>query len=873
MSLEPGASFGPYTVVSKLGEGGMGEVYRATDSRLGRDVAIKILPASVADDPDRRARFDREAKALAALNHFNIAQVYGLEGSALVMELLEGQTLRDRLASGALPVRKALDFGGQIARGLAAAHERGIIHRDLKPDNVFIVNDGQIKILDFGLARQIAMDAHGATATSEGTAPGVVMGTAGYMSPEQVRGAAVDSRSDVFSLGVVLFEMLTGQRAFRRDTTAETMTAILNEHPADVSRMRTEVGAAVDRIVQHCLEKQPSERFQSARDVAFALEALSGSASSVAATQTPAPRRNLERLAWAALTVALAIAALWPSIVPARETSAPQAVVSRTQLLLPEGVILNESLFPGARLALSADGTQIVFGGRDRRTGAQQLYLQALNGGPPNLLPGATNGAAPSWSPDGRQIIYSDYTRLLRVSLDGGAPVVLAELPTIGQPAGWGPDGTVLVGGRQLRRLPAQGGPMAVIRNHEGERYGYPQFLPDGRHFLLAVIKQDGAVSVRVATLDSSDDRELLRGSDITSFAYAAGALIFSRGGTLYAQRFDLARSELRGDVVTLASHVESFLLRGATFAVSTSGVLVYQSSEAIDTTQLTWLDRTGRVVSTIGEPADFTNIELSNDGRRVLASASDAGLMTRDVFIVDVARGVRQRFTLDPSDERSAVWSPDQKQVIYTSKGLDLYARASDLSGEERPVQTDGASKDPYDVSPDGRLLLYRRTGNEKDTGNDMWVMPLDGGTPRPIASTRYSELGGNFSPDGLWIIYVSDESGQQEVYATRVDGGGKIQISPNGGSYPRWRGDGREILYVGPDQMLMSATIESASPTLEVASPKPLFRMDIETAPGPIYDVTADGTRFIVAARTASRIPPSITVLHNWPLLLPRP
>ena len=367
MSLEPGQSFGGYTIVAKLGEGGMGEVYRATDSRLGRDVAIKILPAAVAQDADRRARFDREAKALAALNHFNIAQIYGLEDTAIVMELLEGQTLRERLANGPLPVRKALDFGAQIARGLAAAHERGVIHRDLKPENLFIVNDGQIKILDFGLARQSSELLEG-TATRSGTAPGMVLGTAGYMSPEQVRGQAVDTRSDVFALGAILYEMLTGRRAFRRDSAAETMTAILNEHPPEPGTVRPDISPSIDRIVQHCLEKHVAERFQSARDVAFALDAFSGSSSAAHAAAARPTNAVRERVAWIALAAALGGAAVVPWLINPRGATPPR-VVARTQVLLPADITLNDMIVPISRLSVSRNGRQIAFSGRNRTTG------------------------------------------------------------------------------------------------------------------------------------------------------------------------------------------------------------------------------------------------------------------------------------------------------------------------------------------------------------------------------------------------------------------------------------------------------------------------------------------------------------------------
>ncbi|MFM8533083.1 MAG: protein kinase domain-containing protein [Acidimicrobiia bacterium] len=870
MSLQPGTTIGPYTIVSKLGEGGMGEVYRATDSRLGRDVALKVLPDDVAGDQDRRARFEREAKALAALNHFNIAQVYGFEDRAIVMELLVGETLRDRLNAGQLPIRKASDYGIHIARGLAAAHERGIIHRDLKPENIFIVTDGHAKILDFGLAREAVREESGQTMTREGTSPGVVMGTAGYMSPEQVRGAAVDSRSDVFALGVVLFEMLTGAQAFRRESTADTLSAILNDDPAGVSSVRAEIPPAVDRIVLHCLEKRPAERFQSARDVAFALEALSGSASSIREVAAPAARRNTERALWIATTLALAMLVAWSSLRP-EEASSTLPAVSRTQLPLPPGVRLSETVFPVARMAISQDGTRVALTGLDQETGRQQIYIQPLDGGEARVLENSLGANVVAWSTDSRYLTLFNNGRLLRVSLDGGVMTSLADNIIFPQRSLWDPSGLILIGGGDIRGVSAQGGSLKTVRAAKaGERYQGAQLMPDGRHILASVIEGNSETSIRISSLDSAEERELLRGADLHGFAYAPGALLFARGQTLYAQRLDTSSFELQGRAVVLAEHIESAPRRGSAFSVSDNGTLVYQRSASAENAMLTWFDRSGRQLSTIGEPSDFTNLELSSDGRRLLASATDLRLSTRDQFIIDVTRGIKQRFSFDPSDERSAVWTAGDRRVIYTSRGLDLYSRAADLSGDEQDVIKDGVSKDPNDVSQDGRWLLYRRSGGA--SGNDLYIAPLQGGASRPIAATRFNEASGMFSPDGRWVVYQSDESGQAEVYAVRVEGGGKIQISSNGGLAPRWRGDGREIVYLASGRELMSVPVRSTSGELEFDAPKRLFELTPIVSPGPVYDITADGSRFIVASRATAQVIPMLTVLQNWTRLLDR-
>lgn len=871
MTLPSGATIGPYTIVSKLGEGGMGEVYRATDTRLGRDVAVKVLPKDVAGDDDRRMRFEREAKALAAINHFNIAQVYGFEDGAIVMELLEGETLRDRLNAGTLPVRKAIDYGAQIARGLAAAHERGVIHRDLKPENIFIVTDGHAKILDFGLAREVEHDRSGQTMTREGTAPGVIMGTSGYMSPEQVRGAAVDSRSDVFALGVVLFEMLTGTRAFRRDSTAETMSAILSDDPAGVSSIRAEVSPAIDRIVQHCLEKRPSERFQSARDVAFALEALSGSSSSLKEPPVAlVPKRHTERLLWASAVIALAGLAAWPWLGPSVEEQVSPSAVTRTVVPLPEGVRLSETVFPISRLALSPDGTHLAVTGRDQASGRQQIYLLPLDGSPIKALPGSQGAALSSWSTDSRHLLFTDTAHLMRASLDGGAPTPLFDAPLPSQRGPWNPDGNLLLAGVEVRSISAQGGTATVVRARQGERYASLYPLPGGQMFLAAVVVNEKEVSIRVLARNSEEEHEVLRAPDVHGFAYASGAVVFSRGGSVYGQRLDHSTFKLIGTPTLLAEGVASAPLRGAAVALSDNGILAYQTTGGRDRTQLTWVDRDGRQLSTVGEPADYSNLELSRDGRRLLVSATDNAVLTRDIYIVDVARGIPQRFTLDPSEERSAVWSSDDRRVLYTSKGLNFYTRPSDLSGQEREIFKDASSKDPYDWSPDGRFLLYRRSGGA--TGNDLWLMPLDGGSGRPVANSPASELAGNFSPDGRWIVYQSDESGQAEIYATRVEGGGKIQISASGGTFPRWRSDGREILYLAGNRTMMSVSILMSGGELRPDTPRRLFDINIGTSAGPIYDVTADGSRFIFAARSSSGAVPGVTLLQNWPQLLPR-
>ncbi|MEO8677823.1 MAG: protein kinase [Vicinamibacterales bacterium] len=883
MALTPGTKLGSYEVIASIGTGGMGEVYRARDLKLGREVAVKILPDLFASDPDRVARFEREAKSLAALNHPNIAQVYGFEERALVMELLEGETLRERLRAGALPVRKAIDYAAQIARGLAAAHDRGIIHRDLKPENVFVSNDGHVKILDFGLARDVARPASGASETIAAprhTDPGTVMGTVGYMAPEQVREQALDGRADLFALGAVLYEMLTGRRAFQRDTTAETMTAILKEDPPELAAARADLSPALDRIVRHCLEKNPIERFQTARDVAFALDSLSGSGSgaAVAAAVAISPRLARERWMWAAATAGLAALLAWQTLAPRRPAETRPGLPYRLTLLLPEGIRLSDQLVTGARLAISPDSKRVVFtgvNGANNRT----LWLHSLIDGSTRELAGTELAAGPTWSPDGKWIAFgligSIGSGTKKIAVDGGPPVVLASA---GGWLAWSKDDVLLVepvfSEAVLSRTTAAGGPLTPLlpRVINGGTLGYLSFLPDGRHFLHQYLKP-GAPQAEsgtyLASLDSADRQLLVPGPNVSQSVVANGALIYARGGTLFAQPFDDQLLKTTGEPVVLTEGVEQST-GGAAFSVSQAGTLVYEPNQENIGSRLVWMNRSGVVQSTLPDEADYSNLELSRDGRRLLVSVLDPLARTRDIYIIDIIRNVRQRLTFDPSDERSAVWSRDDQRVFYTSRGLDLYQRAANFTGGETAVQTDHRSKDPREVSPDGKWLLYRESG--ADTSNDMWRLPLDGsGKPELVVGTPFNENGAAFSPDGKSMVYQSDESGQFEIYVLSLDkGGGKKQLSTDNGTFARWRRDGKEIFYLNGERMLVSVPVKGTGAHFEAGQPTPLFRMETQPSNGSVYDVTSDGQRFIVNAPIPSKVPPHLVVIVNWPSLM---
>jgi Tol biopolymer transport system component len=875
MPLASGTRLGPYEIVSPLGAGGMGEVYRARDPQLGRDVAIKILPPGFASDPDRLARFEQEARTLASLNHPNIAHVYGFEQGALVMELLEGQTLRERLADGPLPARKAIETGAQIARGLAAAHDRGVIHRDLKPENVFILRDGRVKILDFGLARTSAAPDAAAFATMAGvtkTSPGTVMGTVGYMAPEQVRGGDVDARTDLFALGAVMHEMITGQPAFKRETAAETMTAILREDPTDLAGTRVDLPPALDRIVRHCLEKNPLERFQTARDVAFALEALSGpgSGAASAAMARGGSSRTHERRVWAAAVVVLGVAAAWLALMRSGSPGdQPASHVYRTILPLPDPVSVDSVPIAPLRIGICPGGQRVAYVGASPQQ-PSAIWVQSLADGEARVLKGTEGTIGPRWSADCTRVISSAGVGLgftARIADVNQGTIV--DGPRIGYTLWRGEGDLIGTAGSPdwiVRHATGNTEPVVVLKpERPGEPLIATSILPDRQHLLVVNHKSPTRTLLEIVSLDGRDRRALVEYPDLGT-AYAAGnAIVFSRADRLFAQVLDPKRNELVGSSVQLANRADFVSVFGAAFAVA-DDVLVYSGSGEAPESRLTWVDRTGRALSTIGGDADYSNVELSPDGRRIAVSVTDPVAATRDIYLIDVARGVRQRLTFDPSEERSAIWSADGRDIIYNSKALDLYKRPSDFTGAELPVLVDHVSKDPRQISSDGRFLLFRRSGRE--TRNDIWLMALDGSSPpAAILSTPFDENYASFSPDGRSIVYVSDESGRPEVYVlSRESGGGKAQVSSGGGTFPRWRHDGREIVYLRPDQTVMSVPVSGAGAAFKAGTPTPLFKTLLHPGAGTPFDVTADGQRFILNTPIPSRLPPHLNVIVNW-------
>jgi Tol biopolymer transport system component len=879
----------------------MGEVYRARDTRLGRDVAIKVLPPEFTADPDRLQRFEQEARATAALSHPNILAVYdigqyssgaGPASPYIVSELLDGQTLRERLTAGAMPVRRAVELAVHVARGLGASHEKGIAHRDLKPENVFITTDGRVKILDFGLAKltsrldsgQAEPDAALAGASEvtrqPNTLPGVVMGTIGYMAPEQVRGQASDYRADIFAFGAVLYEMLSGQRAFRGDTGVDVMTAILREDPADLATADRQIPPGLARLVDRCLEKDPAARFRSVDDLAFALETLStpsGPSSQLgtsqalvasdAATRTQRGRHTRAVTAGVWLVLLVALAGTLPfAIAHFREAQIAPVAVSFSfdpapDVILPTG--------PGS-LSVSPDGRSIVFAAR-AGSGPRVLWVRPVDSTAVRALPGTEAAQHPFWSPDGQFVAFFAQEKLKKIDVVGGAPQTVADAPDAWGGA-WSRDNVILIGsiGGGLRQVSAAGGqPTTIITLGKtlGERgHVWPEFLPDGRGFLFLAIPEN---AIYAGTIGSPDTSKLMASDSQARYA-APAHLLLVRDNTLLAQPFDASRRTLGGEAVPVAEDVAvpsagSVLSFGsAAFAVSDSGVLIYRAGLTQRRNVLRWFDRAGAPLGVLGTEGVYADLELSPGGTELAVSVTEA--KNTDVWIFDVARGVRTRLTSDPEADVGPKWSPNGLEVAYARQqgpkpGLYMKA-ASGTSREETLVESD---RMPFADSWFQGSLLYEL--DDPKTTWDLWSLSVADRKADPFIQMEGRQEFVRFSPDGKWAAYSSNETGRGEIYVVpSLQRNSKTLLSTEGGNYSRWRNDGREMFYMRSDATLMAAEVTAAGASFRVGAVRPLFKMAVG-GPRYAYDVSADGQRFLVNTiieRTGSA---PITVVVNWP------
>ena len=884
MGLAAATRLGPYEIVAPLGAGGMGEVYRARDARLGRDVAIKVLPPDVAQDADRRARFEREARAVAALSHPNILALHdiGVDDDRLfvVTELLEGQSLAERLSEGAVPVRKAVEIAVAIARGLGAAHGKGIAHRDLKPANVFLLADGHVKILDFGLARSVTPDDHGATQTYASTNPGTILGTAGYMAPEQVRGQQVDGRADLFALGVVLYEMITGRQAFARESTVETLNAILKEDPPDLSTTRTDLPPTLERIVHHCLEKNPGQRFQSAHDVIFALETLTSSSMSMpVAPAVMSPARGLitsARVAWAA--AAFATAALAGTLLISRDP----ALENRPAKFLGIGTP-HQRFFTHPAPAISPDGTTVAFWapGADGRI---QLWVRDLATPKARVLPDTVieerdvDGLQPAFSPDGRSLLVFLGGKLRRVSLDGGSPQILADAS---QPRGatWGAGGQIVyqptVGG-PLHAIGASGGtprPLPEAKPLDDRRAGprHPFFLPDGKHFLFSDLAR-----IYVASIDGGQPQLLVEASSRAE--YAEGRLLYVKDGSLMAQPFDPVALKLSGEPQRVVEKVGSGRTSSidSAFSVSTTGTLVYWEGRSVPQAEIVWLDRAGRRVGTLGASAFYNTLSAASDLSRIATEQTDLQTNWYSADVVDVQRGVSNRISLNSIDRVNALTpmiSRDGSRLWFSGAPgifrLDVGSESPQLVGVNQGVVW------LTDVASDGKWLLYMALGS--GTAGDIWALPLSG-EPKPVPwlQSPAHEVFARFSPDTRWVVFNQREADGFAVYLDAFPTRGRRQrVSPGGGQSPMWSSDGRHLFYLTPDYRMMEVQVSPAPEGLRVSPPVELFR-----APTPnttieriVFWPAPDSQKFLYVARHDDAIPRTINIVLDWLALVKAP
>jgi Tol biopolymer transport system component len=898
-----GTKLAQFEITSKLGEGGMGEVWLASDTKLDRQVALKVLPADFADDADRMARFEREAKVLASLNHNNIAHLYGLETIAsdadtdarrttfLVMELVEGDDLSLLIERGAVPADEAVRIALQIAEALEAAHEQGIVHRDLKPANIKVRPDGTVKVLDFGLAKAWDTQHNDAslslspTLTQHATAAGLILGTAAYMAPEQAAGIAADRRADIWAFGVVLWEMLTGHKLFEGETVSHVLASVLKDE-IDVAELPDETPPRVHELLERCLRKKPRERLQAIGDARIVLEEeLSDPggggavASSVVDVADAGVSRRAGRIPWALAALgAVAAVALAAWIVLQQPSEAP--VVRFTIDPPPETSFDLEPVRPGP-VVVSPDGTKLVFSAVDAE-GTDRLWIRTLDEVEARPLTGTENAQYPFWAPDSRHIGFFDGSSLKRVDSSGGLPLTLCGAPN-GKGGSWGPDGTIVFApdsDTPIHAVSQAGGesePVTVFDEDRGDdSHRHPWFLPDGRRFLYLARFPEGSASgqaIMVGSLDGDPAVEV--GRSPAAAAYASGHLLYMRESTLMARPFDPSSLEFDGEAVPVVEQV-ALLASGtarAVFSPSETGTLVTQSGVAQAGAILKWRDRSGELIADVGEPDRLYAVELSPDDSLAVVVIGDPESGNGDLWILELERGLLTRFTSDEGDEYSPLWSPDGSEIVYTVADGGTYRlvrKAVESSGAGDVLLESESNRVATGWGPGGQSLLV--SAERKGTGWDQLVLELDGEPEtKDLIVTEFAEGVGRLSPDGGWILYQSNASGRFEVYVQPYPGPGRtLRASTAGGLWPRWSADGTEIYYQTFAGMLMAVPVRSAGSGLTLAPAVELFSGP-SIDDGGKYDVTADG-RFLVVEPIAEQQPEPVVVLMNWPAVLDR-
>ncbi|MEO8587685.1 MAG: protein kinase [Acidobacteriota bacterium] len=878
MTLSAGNRLGSYEILSPLGAGGMGEVYRAKDSRIDRTVALKVLPAEFFENKDSIARFEREARLLAALNHPNIAHLYSFEETPasadaparhlLIMELADGQSLLERLASGPLEPEQLLKVAIEIASALDAAHQAGIIHRDLKPGNVMLTKSG-VKLLDFGLAKTAAPAVRSSSSATSLptemprslTQQGTILGTFQYMAPEQLEGKEADARSDIFSFGAVIYEMATGGKAFDGKSHAALISAILKDEPPPIAAVAPMTPPALDRVVKTCLAKDPEDRFQTAHDIKLQLQWIAEGGSQVG---LPAPvahrRKSRERLAWGLVAAATLAAAVLGLGFARRAPARPRLV--RFEIANPEGITSIDAP------RISPDGRYLAFNATDS-TGKSRIWVRPLNALVAQPLAGTEDTTRPFWSPDSRFLGFFAEGKLKKIEVSGGPPQKICDAPG-GADGSWSSSGVILfdgTGNQPINRVPATGGtPVAAVKadasRKEGQ-VGWPEFLPDGMHFLYMAIGQKAEDSAyRIGTLDVAETKLLAPAQTMVTYA-PPGYLLFVRDKTLVAQPFDAKALKTTGEPVPLAEHVGTDNVGLALFSVGRDGTLAYRTGERGD--RLLWVDRSGREGETVGEPGDYHNPAFSPGGDRLAFDLADPRSSRTDVWVRDLKRNVSSRFTFGADGASLPLWSPDGRRMVF-AVGDDLFEKAAEGQGEEKLLLKSDESKFAGAWSRDGQTIAFSSLG--KDSNWDIWTLPMSGDRkPVPFLKTQFSELNPAFSPDGRYLAYQSNESGRMEIYVQSFPGpGGKWQVSTSGGREPQWRADGKELFYRGLDQRVMAVDIQTGS-SITAGTPQRLFQGRFDTAVSRSRFVpTADGKRFLTVAPLGREAMTPTTVVLNW-------
>jgi eukaryotic-like serine/threonine-protein kinase len=879
MAVAAGTRLGPYEIQSPLGAGGMGEVYKARDTRLDRTVAIKILPATLAADAQFRDRFEREARTISQLDHANICALYDVGDekgtSFLVMQYLEGETLAARLQRGALATSDAVKIAIEIAGALDKAHRAGIVHRDLKPGNVMLTRSGA-KLLDFGLAKINAAARSSVsvlpTTPVSITAQGTILGTFQYMAPEQVEGTEADARTDLFALGAVLYEMVTGRPAFQGKTQASLIGSIMRDDPTLAPDFGTSLPPSLGRVIRTCLAKNPDDRFQTAHDVALQLQwILEGgsqvaAAASVVAVAPPAPvRRQRAWLPWSLAALATVTAASLAAVV-LTQAPEPRRII-RFDVPNPEGV------FNVGAPRLSPDGRYLAFNATEP-TGNTRIWLRQLNSLTAQPLAGTEGAARPFWSPDSRFIGFMADGKLKKIEVTGGPAQKICDAPS-GADGTWSPEGVILYDGRgsdPIYRVSAAGGtPVVAVKadpSRNEAQVGWPEFLADGKHFMyLAMNGNIDESTYRIGLLDSTETQSLAPAQ--TQLAYAPpDRLLFVRDQTLVTQRFNPTAMKTLGDPTPLAERIGTDAVGLATFSISREGTLAYRTGDP--GSRLAFVDRAGGDLETLGDPGEYANPMLSRDGGRLAFDLVDKSSRKIDIWIRDLARSVNTRLTMGQGNNRAPLWSPDGATIVFSSTRSgagDLYSKPANGQGDDTLLLEDDALKNPTDWSRDGRFVAYM--GVDNTSGQDVWALPMSGDRkPIAVATSQFDEGAGAFSPDGRFIAFRSDESGRNEIYVQSFPNPtGKWQISTTGGVDPSWRGDGKEIFYRAADQRFMAVEVR-LSDTIAAGVPKSLFpaRVNIIGNVRNRYTPSGDGQRFLFVAPLGRDAIAPTTVVLNW-------